>query len=143
MEELAELRHQTTPLILSSVVTEEAVQRGVERVGDLHLRPQSVDDITARARLGVEDGIGQWANRAPRPGQGVVIFHLEQIKVIWQLSAIEFKFRDVTRKCYSFWETLQHMFFYPNSFIFKKNHIYNSTPGDVSVIRVQRNLSTW
>lgn len=102
VEELAELRHQAAPLILSSVVTEEAVQRGVEGVGDLHLRPQSVDDVTARAGLGVEDGGGQRADRAPRPGQGVVIFHLGQSKVKWSLSAIELKLRDFSRKLYSY-----------------------------------------
>lgn len=82
VEELAELCHQTAPLIPPGVVTEEAVQRGVERVGDLHLRPQGVDDVAARAGLRVEDGSGQWADGAPRPAHGVVIFHLEQRQVL-------------------------------------------------------------
>lgn len=87
VEEMAKLCHQAAPLILPSVVREEAVQRGVERVSDLYLRPQSVDDVTARARLRVEDGSGQWADRAPRPGQGVVILHLHTVRryvsILW------------------------------------------------------------
>lgn len=37
VEELAKLCHQAAPLIFPGIITEEAVQQGVERVCDLHL----------------------------------------------------------------------------------------------------------
>lgn len=37
VKELAELSYQAAPLVLLGVVAEEAVQRGVKRVSDLHL----------------------------------------------------------------------------------------------------------
>lgn len=76
MEELSELCHQAAPLVQPGVVAEEAVQRGVKRVCDLHLGPQGVNDVPTSTGLWVEDGSGQWTDGAPRLGQRVIILHL-------------------------------------------------------------------